>query len=47
MALPGMFWLAMKFADYLYVLKYGHVVMEGPRSEFEHSAALVDAYLGV
>ena len=39
--------LAMKFADYLYVLKYGRVVMEGPRSEFEHSAALVDAYLGV
>ena len=39
--------LAMKFADYLYVLKYGRVVMEGPRAEFEHSTALVDAYLGV
>ena len=39
--------LAMKFADYLYVLKYGRVVMEGPREEFEHSTALVDAYLGV
>jgi branched-chain amino acid transport system ATP-binding protein len=39
--------LAMKFADYLYVLKYGRVVMEGPRQEFERSAGLVDAYLGV
>jgi branched-chain amino acid transport system ATP-binding protein len=39
--------LAMKFADYLYVLKYGRVVMEGEREEFQHSAALVDAYLGV
>ena len=39
--------LAMKFADYLYVLKYGRVVMEGPRAEFEHSTALVDAYLGI
>jgi branched-chain amino acid transport system ATP-binding protein len=39
--------LAMKFADYLYVLKYGRVVMEGAREEFQHSAALVDAYLGV
>jgi branched-chain amino acid transport system ATP-binding protein len=39
--------LAMKFADYLYVLKYGRVVMEGAREEFQHSTALVDAYLGV
>jgi branched-chain amino acid transport system ATP-binding protein len=39
--------LAMKFADYLYVLKYGRVVMEGPREQFRHSTALVDAYLGV
>ena len=39
--------LAMKFADYLYVLKYGRVVMEGEREKFQHSAALVDAYLGV
>ena len=39
--------LAMKFADYLYVLKYGRVVMEGAREEFQRSAALVDAYLGV
>jgi branched-chain amino acid transport system ATP-binding protein len=39
--------LAMKFADYLYVLKYGRVVMEGARDEFERSTALVDAYLGV
>ena len=39
--------LAMKFADYLYVLKYGRVVMEGPREEFERSTDLVDAYLGV
>ena len=39
--------LAMKFADYLYVLKYGQVVMEGARAEFERSTALVDAYLGV
>jgi branched-chain amino acid transport system ATP-binding protein len=39
--------LAMKFADYLYVLKYGRVVMEGPREEFERSTELVDAYLGI
>jgi branched-chain amino acid transport system ATP-binding protein len=39
--------LAMKFADYLYVLKYGRVVMEGSREEFERSTDLVDAYLGV
>jgi branched-chain amino acid transport system ATP-binding protein len=39
--------LAMKFADYLYVLKYGRVVMEGSRTEFERSTDLVDAYLGV
>ncbi|MDB5636800.1 MAG: Branched-chain amino acid transport ATP-binding protein LivF [Bradyrhizobium sp.] len=39
--------LAMKFADYLYVLKYGRVVMEGEREKFQHSTALVDAYLGV
>jgi branched-chain amino acid transport system ATP-binding protein len=39
--------LAMKFADYLYLLKYGQVVMEGARDEFERSTALVDAYLGV
>ena len=39
--------LAMKFADYLYVLKYGRVVMEGPREEFERSTDLVEAYLGV
>jgi branched-chain amino acid transport system ATP-binding protein len=38
--------LAMKFADYLYVLKYGRVVMEGEREKFQHSATLVDAYLG-
>ena len=39
--------LAMKFADYLYVLKYGRVVMEGPCKEFEQSTNLVDAYLGL
>jgi branched-chain amino acid transport system ATP-binding protein len=39
--------LAMKFADYLYVLKYGRVVMEGSRADFERSTDLVDAYLGV
>jgi branched-chain amino acid transport system ATP-binding protein len=39
--------LAMKFADYLYVLKYGCVVMQGEREKFQHSTALVDAYLGV
>jgi branched-chain amino acid transport system ATP-binding protein len=38
--------LAMKFADYLYVLKYGRVVMEGDRETFERSTLLVDAYLG-
>src|SRR5258707_7818089 len=37
--------LAMKFADYLYVLKYGQVVMEGEREKFQHSTDLVDAYL--
>jgi branched-chain amino acid transport system ATP-binding protein len=39
--------LALQFADYLYVLKHGRVVMEGVREEIERSAALVDAYLGV
>jgi branched-chain amino acid transport system ATP-binding protein len=39
--------LAIKFADYLYVLKYGRVVMEGSREQFERSTDLVDAYLGV
>jgi branched-chain amino acid transport system ATP-binding protein len=39
--------LAIKFADYLYVLKYGRKVMEGPREEFERSTDLIDAYLGV
>jgi branched-chain amino acid transport system ATP-binding protein len=39
--------LAMKFADYLYVLKYGRVVMEGTREKFENSTDLVDAYLGI
>jgi branched-chain amino acid transport system ATP-binding protein len=39
--------LALKFADYLYVLKHGRVVLEGVREELERSAALVDAYLGV
>ena len=39
--------LAFKFADYLYVLKHGRVVLEGVREELERSAALVDAYLGV
>jgi branched-chain amino acid transport system ATP-binding protein len=39
--------LAMKFADYLYVLKYGRVVMEGSRKELERSTGLVEAYLGV
>ena len=38
--------LVMKFADYLYVLKYGRVVMEGAREMFEQSTSLVDAYLG-
>ena len=38
--------LAMKFADYLYVLKYGRVVMEGARETFERSTSLIDAYLG-
>ena len=37
----------MKFADYLYVLKYGRVVMEGSREEFARSTDLVEAYLGV
>ena len=39
--------LAMKFADYLYVLKYGRMVMEGTHEEFQRSTDLVDAYLGV
>ncbi|MFI4986597.1 MAG: ABC transporter ATP-binding protein [Alphaproteobacteria bacterium] len=39
--------LALKFADYVYVLKYGRVVIEGSRQLLAQSSALVDAYLGV
>jgi branched-chain amino acid transport system ATP-binding protein len=38
--------LAMRFADYLYVLKHGRVVMRGTREELTASSELVDAYLG-
>ncbi|HEY1780375.1 MAG TPA: ABC transporter ATP-binding protein [Roseiarcus sp.] len=38
--------LALRFADYLYVLKQGRVVLEGVRDELGRSAELVDAYLG-
>ena len=39
--------LAMKFADYIYVLKHGRIVMEGTRETLAESSELVDAYLGV
>lgn len=38
--------LALRYADYLYVLKNGRVVMEGTPTELEGSGDLVAAYLG-
>ena len=39
--------LALRHADYAYVLRHGSVVMEGPAAELAASGGLVDAYLGV
>ena len=38
--------LALRYADYVYVLKQGSIVMEGTRDEIESSSDLVSAYLG-
>src|SRR4051794_37525333 len=38
--------LALRYADYVYVLKNGRIVMEGSRAEVQSSGELVDAYLG-
>jgi branched-chain amino acid transport system ATP-binding protein len=38
--------LALRYADYVYVLKNGRTVMEGSRDEVQSSGDLVDAYLG-
>jgi branched-chain amino acid transport system ATP-binding protein len=39
--------LALKFADYVFVLKHGRVVARGTSAELATSAELVEAYLGV
>jgi branched-chain amino acid transport system ATP-binding protein len=39
--------LALAFADYVFVLKHGRVVMHGTSGELSASSELVDAYLGV
>jgi branched-chain amino acid transport system ATP-binding protein len=39
--------LAMKFADYIYVLKHGHMVLEGRSEDLTTSSELREAYLGV
>jgi branched-chain amino acid transport system ATP-binding protein len=38
--------LAMRFADYVHVLKHGRIVMSGTPDELSASSDLVDAYLG-
>ncbi len=38
--------LALRYADYVYVLKYGSVVLEGTRDAIASSGDLVAAYLG-
>jgi branched-chain amino acid transport system ATP-binding protein len=38
--------IALRYADYIYVLKGGMIVMEGPREELSSSGDLVNAYLG-
>jgi branched-chain amino acid transport system ATP-binding protein len=39
--------LALDFADHVYLLKYGRVVMDGSAAQIRASRGLVDAYLGV
>jgi branched-chain amino acid transport system ATP-binding protein len=39
--------LAMKFADYVYVLKHGRMVLEGTREALAASSDLTEAYLGI
>ncbi len=39
--------LALKFADYVFVLKHGRVVMQGTSAVLAASGELVEAYLGV
>ena len=38
--------LALRYADYVYVLKGGRIAMEGSREEVSSSGDLVNAYLG-
>ena len=38
--------IALRHADYVYVLKSGRIVLEGPRDEIASSGSLVEAYLG-
>jgi branched-chain amino acid transport system ATP-binding protein len=39
--------LAMRFADYVYVLKQGRMVLEGSSRDLSGSSELTEAYLGV
>jgi branched-chain amino acid transport system ATP-binding protein len=39
--------LALKFADYVFVLKHGRLAMQGTSAELSNSGGLVEAYLGV
>ena len=39
--------LALRFADYVYVLKHGRLAIEGKSAELANSSELVEAYLGV
>jgi len=39
--------LALRFADYVYVLKHGRLAMHGTSAEMAASSELVEAYLGV
>ena len=38
--------VALKFADYGYVLKAGRIVLEGAASELASNEAVISAYLG-
>ncbi len=39
--------LALRFADYVYVLKHGRLAIEGRSADLTDSSELVEAYLGV
>ena len=39
--------LALRFADYVYVLKHGRLAIEGRSADLADSSELVEAYLGV